>query len=354
MTSDDQIRTDLETYFVQPFTDDQWRVIESEGYLDAIATGRRTAEDVARELQGLMALLGEGPSGTESPESKRLQTEPATWEEMERLVLARTLFGPKTPSPAAGPSPGHLGAGSRGRAGRHAHHGRRRRWVWIALIVLAIGVIAAVLSVYVGCGEPTAATMTSLDRMVSGASSTTALPSSTTIGEAPTTMSSTTTSTIATTTAASTITTASTTTITSTTTTAPLPQTFTANLSGAEAVPQVSTSASGTLELTVAVDGSSVDYVLTVRDLANLTVARLRQGGAGQTGDVIFTLHPGPPRTDTLTGVAAQGSITADQLQGPLAGKTITDLVTLLEAGSIYVNVGSTAHTGGEIRGQLR
>jgi hypothetical protein len=39
---------------------------------------------------------------------------------------------------------------------------------------------------------------------------------------------------------------------------------------------------------------------------------------------------------------------------GPLKGKTIADFVALIKAGSVYLNVGTTSHPSGEIRGQLK
>jgi hypothetical protein len=55
-----------------------------------------------------------------------------------------------------------------------------------------------------------------------------------------------------------------------------------------------------------------------------------------------------------FTGVLAQGTITAANLMGPLQGKTLEDLVSVIKAGDAYVNVHTTAHPGGEIRGQLK
>jgi hypothetical protein len=96
-----------------------------------------------------------------------------------------------------------------------------------------------------------------------------------------------------------------------------------------------------------------VDYVFEVSSLTDLTIARLRSGVAGATGDEIFTIYPGPNIAGAFSGVVAEGSFTAAQLLGPLAGKTIADLEALIEAGSVYLNVGTIANTGGEIRGQL-
>ena len=61
----------------------------------------------------------------------------------------------------------------------------------------------------------------------------------------------------------------------------------------------------------------------------------------------------------------AQGTITADDLIGPLTGQTLTALVDAIRAGNTYVNVhtddgAAPAGTGpgdlpaGEIRGQIR
>lgn len=146
-----------------------------------------------------------------------------------------------------------------------------------------------------------------------------------------------------------------TTTSESPTTSAPAdaPLTFTAQLSGDAEVPAVSTSATGTLTLTVAFDGSKVDYVFNVTDLVGVQIARLRAGKAGETGGSIMTLYDGP-KSESFSGVLIEGSFTAADLEGSLKGKTIEDLVTQILAGSIYFNVGTLGHADGELRGQLQ
>ena len=130
-------------------------------------------------------------------------------------------------------------------------------------------------------------------------------------------------------------------------------QTYLAQLSGQNESPALSTSASGTLTITVAADGSSAHYVLTVSKITNLTLARLHEGKAGATGTTVLTIYGGPTRSDVFTGVVTQGSFTAAQLGGSLRGETIADFVALVKAGSVYLNVGTSAHPLGEIRGQL-
>ena len=74
----------------------------------------------------------------------------------------------------------------------------------------------------------------------------------------------------------------------------------------------------------------------------------------GTTGATILTLYGGPTRSGVFSGVLAQGSFSAAQLGGPLKGKTVADFVALVTAGSLYLNVGTSSHPGGEIRGQLK
>ena len=129
---------------------------------------------------------------------------------------------------------------------------------------------------------------------------------------------------------------------------------LTAQLAGGNEVPALSSPASGSATLTVAAGGSSVHYVLTVHNITNLTVARLHEGQAGANGGTILTLYGGPGKNGLFSGTLSQGSFTAAGLGGPLKGKAISDLVTLLKAGLLYVNVGSVKHPSGEIRGQLK
>ena len=100
-------------------------------------------------------------------------------------------------------------------------------------------------------------------------------------------------------------------------------------------------------------DGSKVDYVFSVTDLVGVQIARLRAGKSGENGDAIMILYDGP-KSGSFSGVLKEGSFTADDLEGPLKGKTIEDLVTLILADSVYFNVGTLGHASGELRGQLQ
>ncbi|MDO8578369.1 MAG: CHRD domain-containing protein [Dehalococcoidales bacterium] len=73
---------------------------------------------------------------------------------------------------------------------------------------------------------------------------------------------------------------------------------------------------------------------------------------------MVVWLYPSQPPAQlipgTFNGVLAEGTITAANLVGPLAGMDFSDLITAMEAGNAYVNIPTSAHPGGEIRGQIR
>jgi hypothetical protein len=194
------------------------------------------------------------------------------------------------------------------------------------VIVLAAASVALAFTLP-GYLRTAGSTSTSSGEASSSSTTSTLLPSSTTLRKSSTTR-----ATTSTTTAAS---------------------TYRAVLSGNSQVPSVNTPASGTLTLTVAANGSSVHYDLRVSDITDLTVARLHEGGAGANGITIITLYGGPSRKGGFSGVLTQGSFTASQFVGPLKGKTIADFVALIKSGKVYLNVGTSAHIAGEIRGQL-
>jgi hypothetical protein len=58
----------------------------------------------------------------------------------------------------------------------------------------------------------------------------------------------------------------------------------------------------------------------------------------------------GPPVAMLSMG---NGKITSADLQGPLAGKQMSDLVNIMKNGGAYVNVHTQQNQNGEIRGQI-
>lgn len=118
-------------------------------------------------------------------------------------------------------------------------------------------------------------------------------------------------------------------------------------------------------------DSMELHYKLIAANIENAFMAHIHIAPAGTNGPIAVWLFPstavGPPgptdagRTD---GVLAEGTITAANLTGPLAGQPLSALVAAIRAGNAYVNVhtndgvaptntGPGDFPGGEIRGQL-
>jgi hypothetical protein len=107
------------------------------------------------------------------------------------------------------------------------------------------------------------------------------------------------------------------------------------NLTGAEEVPPVSTSAKGDGRFTIGSDGAVKGSVTTTG--VQGTAAHIHQGAKGQNGPVIVPL--------TKNG---------DTYTAPDGAKLNEAQMSAYKAGNLYVNVHSAANKGGEIRGQLQ
>jgi hypothetical protein len=106
-------------------------------------------------------------------------------------------------------------------------------------------------------------------------------------------------------------------------------------LSGAEEVPAVSTSASGSGMINVADDHSVSGSVMTTGIQG--TAAHIHMAAAGQNGPVIV-----PLKKD------------GDKYSVPEGSKLTDQQYEAYKAGNTYVNVHSAANPGGEIRAQLK
>ena len=107
------------------------------------------------------------------------------------------------------------------------------------------------------------------------------------------------------------------------------------NLSGANEVPPVTTSATGDGTISVADDGA-VSGSVTTKGIQG-TAAHIHAGAAGKNGPVVV-----PFTKDGDTYKAAAGA------------KLNPDQMTAFKAGELYFNVHSAANPNGEIRGQLK
>jgi hypothetical protein len=79
------------------------------------------------------------------------------------------------------------------------------------------------------------------------------------------------------------------------------------------------------------------------------TAGHIHFGKQGENGPIVVTLF----KYDTpMNEVSENGTITADELEGPMAGKQLTDLAMAGGNGTLYVNIHTEQNPNGEIRGQ--
>jgi hypothetical protein len=140
---------------------------------------------------------------------------------------------------------------------------------------------------------------------------------------------------------------------------------FVTHLSGDEEVPLRETLAQGQAVFHLREDGTQLEYFLIVANIENVVAAHIHVGAEGINGPVVaFLFGPAPPGGGQEDGPLAQGTITAANLVGPLAGQPLSALIAEITVGNTYVNVhtddgvpppntGPGDFPGGEIRGQI-
>ncbi len=107
-------------------------------------------------------------------------------------------------------------------------------------------------------------------------------------------------------------------------------------LSGAQEIPPVTTSASGTATITIAAD-KSVSGNATIAGMS-VTAAHIHEAPAGKNGPIIVPLTK---TSDTVWTVPAGAKLTDAQYES-------------YKAGNLYFNIHSAAFKAGEIRGQIK
>jgi hypothetical protein len=117
---------------------------------------------------------------------------------------------------------------------------------------------------------------------------------------------------------------------------------FLADVMGWDEVPAVETSARGVAIVQLSPDDSLLSVQAIVQGIDTVTGAHIHKGPSGANGTVVQNLFPAlhDGVIDTVIPVSAIPEAAA--------------FLDSLKKGSLYINFHSKAHTGGEIRGQLR
>jgi len=125
-------------------------------------------------------------------------------------------------------------------------------------------------------------------------------------------------------------------------------------LSGHAVIPMATTMAKGMATFETAMGGKELTYKLTVEDIENVTAAHIHIAKKGKNGPPVAGLFAGPKKEGKFSGTLGEGTITDKDLVGPMAGKTVKDLVKALRSGGLYVNVHTDKYPDGELRGQIK
>jgi hypothetical protein len=132
---------------------------------------------------------------------------------------------------------------------------------------------------------------------------------------------------------------------------------FRAHLTGGEEVPPAETRAQGQAVFQLSNDGLGLRYKLVVANIANVTMAHIHLAPPGVNGPVVLWLYPSAPPPVLIegrfNGVLAEGTVTAANLIGLLAGQDLSALIQEIEDGNAYVNVHTSQYPSGEVRGQI-
>jgi hypothetical protein len=123
---------------------------------------------------------------------------------------------------------------------------------------------------------------------------------------------------------------------------------FETELSGAEEVPPVETEGEG--EAKFESDGTSVDFELKWDDLTTpASAAHIHCGETGMNGPVGVTLFMGTMGTEG----EVESTFTAPDPGNACGWEDLADVLGAMATGGAYVNVHTTQHPGGEVRGQV-
>lgn len=128
---------------------------------------------------------------------------------------------------------------------------------------------------------------------------------------------------------------------------------FAAILRGRNEVPPVRTISTGHVTFRLSESGNQLRFVLVVRNINRVTQAHIHLGRRGVNGPVVAFLF-GPNRSGVSFRLGViRGTISRNDLAGPLRGLSLRNLIREFRQGNAYVNVHTIQHPDGQIRGQV-
>ena len=88
--------------------------------------------------------------------------------------------------------------------------------------------------------------------------------------------------------------------------------------------------------------------------IGDVTGAHIYTENKSENGEAIVDLLKSGETSNTGGRIIIQGEINPSDFEDSMSGKTLTDLQSAMSAGSTYINVLTTDHPDGELRGQIK
>lgn len=129
-------------------------------------------------------------------------------------------------------------------------------------------------------------------------------------------------------------------------------QKFKANLSGENEIPPVTSAADGKVKIKV--KDNTIKSEINVTGISDITGAHIYTGNKSENGDPIVDLLKSGNKSETEGRIIIQIEINPSDFEGSMSGKTLTDLQSALATEGTYVNILTSDHPDGEIRGQIK
>jgi len=134
---------------------------------------------------------------------------------------------------------------------------------------------------------------------------------------------------------------------------------YVADLSGVHIRPNpINTDANGKVYFRLSQDKSKLLYTIYLMKADSVTMIHVHERNGQPIGPELMWLYPKnqqPKLTPgPIDGEFVTGTITADDLIGPLEGHSLDDFVRLMKDDSVYVIVHTTMHPEGQLEGNVK
>ena len=127
-----------------------------------------------------------------------------------------------------------------------------------------------------------------------------------------------------------------------------------AHLNGAGNVPSTDTQAQGQALFRFNQDANSLYFKINAANVENVFASHIHCAPAGVNGPAGVTLLLLSEPLTNPEGVVVEGTVCAPDPGNQCGWTSLADVENAIRSGNAYVNLHTTAHHSGEIRGQIR